>query len=295
DGSLTPPERDVFLAGIADDASRRSDLGSAAALLDAIEAEPRAVPAGLVAKAAAVLAPAGTPVAQKVSEQPQYSWWQGRRLAWASVAGVLVVAAVVPSVRMIDRNKASLPVVPNAQLSLPVQSADAKREVAAGAVQRETTVAIKPVPVPTAVPSNDEQKQASDSIPSSDDRKDALASVRSVPMPTTVPSSSEHRQAAVPVQSVPLATPKPLTVDQQEVSVPDAKQQPESEKTRREIAVTVQPKQQTESATARHEVAVTPPAKQKAESESSLVRRANVGTLKSAARTGRAADDPACD
>jgi hypothetical protein len=98
DGSLSRAEWDAVAARLASDPVARAELAAAAALLDEIQAQPATVPAGLIARAAGVLAPseqshrrvsavADTPVA-----------WYRRSMAWSGLALAVLAVIAVPTV-----------------------------------------------------------------------------------------------------------------------------------------------------------------------------------------------------
>ncbi len=112
DGSMSRTEREAIAAMLADDPVARSDLASALLLLDGIEAksEPAPAPAGLVARAAGILAPAQPigPRTTAVRHAPVAIWWR-RPAAWSGIAAVLLIAALTPAVVSMvqERNEAS--------------------------------------------------------------------------------------------------------------------------------------------------------------------------------------------
>ena len=94
DGALPQAERDALAARLAGDPAARSDLVSAMAFLDDIEAQSEAPPVELAARAADMFAPAQPP-------SPQSRPWLQRLLAaarWRRTAGFGLVTAALLAV-----------------------------------------------------------------------------------------------------------------------------------------------------------------------------------------------------
>src|SRR4051794_6216053 len=102
DGSLSQAERDAVVARLANDPVARAELSSAAALLDEIKARPATAPAGLVVRAADVLAPSEQSRAQVSAMAAGPVAWHRRSMAWSGFAlAVLAVIAIPTVVKMV--------------------------------------------------------------------------------------------------------------------------------------------------------------------------------------------------
>jgi hypothetical protein len=126
DGRLSGAERDALIVALTRDASRRADLASAVAVLDAAHAEPQsAVPSDLISRAVNEFAP--EKLSGVVSAQPQRTGrWHRRRIMWASAGATLLIAAAVPSAWwVIDQRLDSPPMRDDG--SLPSRSAVPER------------------------------------------------------------------------------------------------------------------------------------------------------------------------
>ena len=110
DCSVSRAEREAIAVELAGDPAVRSDMASAVLLLGGIEAQPAAIPKGLLARAAGILAAAQPigPSASAAWRVPIATWWR-RPAAWSGLAAVLLVAALTPAiVSMVrERNEAS--------------------------------------------------------------------------------------------------------------------------------------------------------------------------------------------
>jgi hypothetical protein len=122
DGDLSQSDRDTLMVALARDATRRADLASAVALLDAAETAPQpAVPADLMSRAVTEFAP--EKLSSAVSAQPQRGWWYRRRIMWASAAAALLIAVAVPAAwRLINERLDSQPTRDDGSLTLPTRS-----------------------------------------------------------------------------------------------------------------------------------------------------------------------------
>jgi hypothetical protein len=109
DRSVPPAERDAIGAKLANDPVLRSEVASAVLLLDGLKAQPEATPAGLVTRAAAILAPRG-PLGQQASAtwRAPIAIWSRRPAVWSGLAAILLVAALTPAVvsTIRERNEA---------------------------------------------------------------------------------------------------------------------------------------------------------------------------------------------
>jgi hypothetical protein len=110
DGSLSRAEWDAVAARLVSDPVARAELAAAAALLDEVEAQPATIPAGLMERAAGVLAAseqnhqrgsavAVTPVA-----------WYRRSMAWSGLALAVLAVIAVPAVLKMAGDRAPIAV-----------------------------------------------------------------------------------------------------------------------------------------------------------------------------------------
>jgi hypothetical protein len=112
DCSLPPAERDAVAVRLASDPVVRSEMASALRLLRGLEARPAAVPAGLLARAAGILA-----AAQPIRPQASAAWrkpvvvWSQRPAAWSALGAVLLVAVLTPAVVSIVQERNAAPTV----------------------------------------------------------------------------------------------------------------------------------------------------------------------------------------
>jgi hypothetical protein len=100
DGSLSRAEWDAVATRLANDPVARAELAAAAALLDEIQAQPATAPAGLMGRAAGVLAV--TPVA-----------WYRRSIAWSGFALAALAVIAVPTVLKMVGDGATIAVKPD--------------------------------------------------------------------------------------------------------------------------------------------------------------------------------------
>ena len=102
DGGLTGAERDKYVPALAQHHGLRADVDSAAALVDSITSNPSKLPAGLLARASAQLAPtAPRPAAsQSRSRWQVFALWPRQRVAWAMVAALALVV-IAPAALMV--------------------------------------------------------------------------------------------------------------------------------------------------------------------------------------------------
>jgi hypothetical protein len=98
DGSLPRAEWDAVAARLASDPVARAELAAAAALLDEIQAQPATAPAGLMERAAGVLA-ASEQNHQRVSAVvvTPVAWYR-RSMAWSGFALAVLAVIAVPTV-----------------------------------------------------------------------------------------------------------------------------------------------------------------------------------------------------
>jgi hypothetical protein len=113
DGSLSRPEWDAVATRLANDPVARAELAAAAALLDEIQAQPATVPAGLMGRAAGVLA-ASEPSHQRVSAAAAAPVaWYGRSMAWSGFALAVLAVIAVPTVLKMAGDGATISAKPN--------------------------------------------------------------------------------------------------------------------------------------------------------------------------------------
>jgi len=98
DGSLPRAEWEAVAARLANDPMLRSDVASAVALLDDIEAQPDAMPEGLASRAAAVLAVGTPPGRERDGQRGAYGWWPRGPIVWSSIAAVMLLAVAIPAI-----------------------------------------------------------------------------------------------------------------------------------------------------------------------------------------------------
>ena len=98
DCSLSRAEWDAVAARLANDPVARAELAAAVALLDEIQAQPATVPAGLMGRAAGILA-ASEQNHQRVSAVAvtPVAWYR-RSIAWSGFALAVLVMIAVPTV-----------------------------------------------------------------------------------------------------------------------------------------------------------------------------------------------------
>lgn len=98
DGSLSRAEWDAVAARLVNDPAARAELAAAVALLDEIQAQPATVPAGLMGRAAGVLAgpDQDRPLVSPVTIAP--AAWYRRPIAWPGLALAVLVVTAVPAV-----------------------------------------------------------------------------------------------------------------------------------------------------------------------------------------------------
>lgn len=100
DGAAPQAERDAFAARLADDHVVRSDVASAATLLDDIATKPATVPPGLVARAVGEFAAEPTQRSSVLASALAALRAQ-RPAMWPALAAVVLVVAVVPVVSLV--------------------------------------------------------------------------------------------------------------------------------------------------------------------------------------------------
>jgi hypothetical protein len=98
DGSLSGPEWDAVAARLVNDPATRAELAAAAAMVDEIQAQPVTIPAGVMARAAGVLActEQGRPRVPAVTVTPVVGY--RRSMAWSGVALAVLAVVAVPAV-----------------------------------------------------------------------------------------------------------------------------------------------------------------------------------------------------
>jgi hypothetical protein len=110
DGSLSQAERDAVVARLANDPVARAELSSAAALLDEIQARPATAPAGLVVRAAGVLAPSEQSRAQVSAMAASPVAWYRRSMAWSGFALAALAVIAIPTVVKMVGDRAAITV-----------------------------------------------------------------------------------------------------------------------------------------------------------------------------------------
>jgi hypothetical protein len=110
DGSLPRAEWDAVAARLANDPVARAELAAAAALLDEIQAQPATAPAGLMARAAGVLAASeqNHPRVSAVSVTPVARY--RRSMAWSGLALAVLAVIAVPTVLKMAGDRAAIAV-----------------------------------------------------------------------------------------------------------------------------------------------------------------------------------------
>jgi hypothetical protein len=98
DGSLSRAEWDAIAARLVSDPAARAELAAATALIDEIQAQPTTAPAGLVERAAGVLAgpDQDRPAVSAVAVTPVA--WYRRSIAWPGFALAVLAIVAVPAV-----------------------------------------------------------------------------------------------------------------------------------------------------------------------------------------------------
>jgi hypothetical protein len=98
DGSLSREEWDAVAARLVNDPAARAELAAAVTLLDEIQAQPATVPAGLMGRAASVLAgpDQDRPAVSPVTIAP--AAWYRRPIAWPGLALAVLAVTAVPAV-----------------------------------------------------------------------------------------------------------------------------------------------------------------------------------------------------
>jgi hypothetical protein len=113
DGSLSRAEWDAVAARLAGDPVARAELAATVALLDEIQAQPATVPAGLMARAASVLA-ASEQNHQRVSAVSVTPVARYRRsIAWSGFALAVLAVIAVPTVLKMAGDGATTAVKPD--------------------------------------------------------------------------------------------------------------------------------------------------------------------------------------
>jgi hypothetical protein len=98
DGSLPRAEWDAVAARLVNDPAARAELAAAVALLDEVQAQPATVPAGLMARAAGMLAgPELDRPAVSVATVTPAAWYR-RPIAWPGLALAVLAVIAVPAV-----------------------------------------------------------------------------------------------------------------------------------------------------------------------------------------------------
>jgi hypothetical protein len=98
DGSLPRAEWDAVAARLVNDPAARAELAAAAALLDDIQAQPATVPAGLMDRAAGVLAEPDQDRPSVSTVTIAHAAWYRRPIAWPALALAVLVVTAVPAV-----------------------------------------------------------------------------------------------------------------------------------------------------------------------------------------------------
>jgi hypothetical protein len=113
DGSLSRAEWDAVATRLANDPVARAELAAAAALLDEIQAQPATAPAGLMGRAAGVLAASeqSRPRVSAVAVTPVA--WYRRSIAWSGFALAALAVIAVPTVLKMVGDGATIAVKPD--------------------------------------------------------------------------------------------------------------------------------------------------------------------------------------
>jgi hypothetical protein len=96
DRAVSRAEWGAIAARLVDDPAVRSEVASAVSLLDSIEAQPDAMPAGLEAPAAGIFARSPDPAAD--GARLSAAWWRRSPAQWSTIAAVMLLAVVTPVV-----------------------------------------------------------------------------------------------------------------------------------------------------------------------------------------------------
>jgi hypothetical protein len=110
DGSLSRAEWDAVATRLANDPVARAELAAAVALQDEIQAQPATVPAGLMERAAGILAASepNRPRVSAVAVTPVA--WYRRSIAWSGFALAVLVMIAVPTVLRVVGDGATIAV-----------------------------------------------------------------------------------------------------------------------------------------------------------------------------------------
>ena len=117
DGSLSRAEWDAVASRLANDPVARAELAAAVALLDEIQAQPATVPAGLMERAAGVLAASeqNRPRVSAVAVTPVA--WYRRSMAWSGFALAVLAVIAVPTVLKMAGDGVTIAVKPDDTIS----------------------------------------------------------------------------------------------------------------------------------------------------------------------------------
>jgi len=117
DGSLSRAEWDAVATRLANDPVARAELAAAVALLDEIQAQPATVPAGLMERAAGVLAASeqNRPRVSAVAVTPVA--WYRRSMAWSGFALAVLAVIAVPTVLKMAGDGVTIAVKPDDTIS----------------------------------------------------------------------------------------------------------------------------------------------------------------------------------
>jgi hypothetical protein len=117
DGSLSLAEWDAVATRLANDPVARAELAAAVALLDEIQAQPATVPAGLMERAAGVLAASeqNRPRVSAVAVTPVA--WYRRSMAWSGFALAVLAVIAVPTVLKMAGDGVTIAVKPDDTIS----------------------------------------------------------------------------------------------------------------------------------------------------------------------------------
>jgi hypothetical protein len=117
DGSLSRAEWDAVATRLANDPVARAELAAAVALLDEIEAQPATAPAGLMERAAGVLAASEQNRSRVSAVAVTPVAWYRRSMAWSGFALAVLAVIAVPTVLKMAGDGATIAVKPDDTIS----------------------------------------------------------------------------------------------------------------------------------------------------------------------------------
>jgi hypothetical protein len=113
DGSLSRAEWDAVATRLVDDPATRAEVAGATALLDEIQTQPATVPAGLLERAAGVLAVSEQTRSQVSAAPVTPVAWFRRSMAWSGFALAALAVIAVPAVLKIAGDGTTIAVKPS--------------------------------------------------------------------------------------------------------------------------------------------------------------------------------------